>query len=541
MRARTLRKHWQPLSLLTLVAFAHVWLYSANAIDDSFIFYRYGRSLALGQGLTFNAGQYVEGFSSPLWTLLCGLLHLFPISDPHPWMQALGSWCALVAVWLVFFVGRKLFDDQGWAMLPAFLLVCTPAWACYATSGMETSLHICLLSAALLSFLHTGIDLRLGLIMGVAALCRPETPYLFGVLCVFGWLFQQLDPESTPKWSWSKATASVALFVSLWGGWLLFRSLYYGALLPNTYWAKALPFASGFRLGLEYVIRYLQATYGLSLLALLVLLVLRRWHLLGLGLLWLFFCLPVLRLGGDWMPMFRFFYHYAPFEVVLWSSALWALCGALKLEERIERQSWLVGGLIASGCLLLLSSSFQQAPHLNENGTAIRKRYKLIGRFLSKQPGVRKVAMLDVGAIAYYAGAKIKVIDLAGLTDVTIAKAPGMLHQKRFDPMYVFSQKPEWIILHTHGPAMRIKGKKGGTMAIKAPDGQTLRLKLNGQPFLPPHKMFQAERRIYLHSTFQSSYQHTKSLIIRQSGRRVQYAQHLFFRRPTRSKPRLRR
>jgi arabinofuranosyltransferase len=39
-------------------------------IDDAFISYRYARNLVEGHGLVFNIGEYVEGYTNLLWTLL---------------------------------------------------------------------------------------------------------------------------------------------------------------------------------------------------------------------------------------------------------------------------------------------------------------------------------------------------------------------------------------------------------------------------------------------------------------------------------------
>ncbi len=45
--------------------------------DDSFITLRYARNLVQGEGLVFNPGERVEGFTNMLWTLLlslCGVI-----------------------------------------------------------------------------------------------------------------------------------------------------------------------------------------------------------------------------------------------------------------------------------------------------------------------------------------------------------------------------------------------------------------------------------------------------------------------------------
>ncbi|HEX9725550.1 MAG TPA: hypothetical protein VGC53_14820, partial [Vicinamibacteria bacterium] len=45
----------------------------AGIVDDTYIFLRYAENLANGNGLVFNLGERVEGYTSPLWVLLLGL------------------------------------------------------------------------------------------------------------------------------------------------------------------------------------------------------------------------------------------------------------------------------------------------------------------------------------------------------------------------------------------------------------------------------------------------------------------------------------
>src|SRR4029077_14214540 len=50
-------------SLLLARAFAF------NNVDDAYIAFRYGWNLMHGQGLVFNPGDHVEGYTSFLWTV----------------------------------------------------------------------------------------------------------------------------------------------------------------------------------------------------------------------------------------------------------------------------------------------------------------------------------------------------------------------------------------------------------------------------------------------------------------------------------------
>src|SRR5262249_45460163 len=54
---------------------ARVWSSeSPTAGDDAFISFQYARNLARGLGLVFNSGERIWGFTSPLQTILLGLL-----------------------------------------------------------------------------------------------------------------------------------------------------------------------------------------------------------------------------------------------------------------------------------------------------------------------------------------------------------------------------------------------------------------------------------------------------------------------------------
>ena len=53
--------------------------YIDHVSDDGAIFLRYAENIMSGKGAVFNQGEYVEGYSSPLWLLL---LCIFSICIP---------------------------------------------------------------------------------------------------------------------------------------------------------------------------------------------------------------------------------------------------------------------------------------------------------------------------------------------------------------------------------------------------------------------------------------------------------------------------
>ena len=63
---------WAPWALLGLVvALGLAWAWSLCwASDDAYISFRYATNLARGQGLVFNPGERVEGYTNFLWTVI---------------------------------------------------------------------------------------------------------------------------------------------------------------------------------------------------------------------------------------------------------------------------------------------------------------------------------------------------------------------------------------------------------------------------------------------------------------------------------------
>jgi arabinofuranosyltransferase len=64
-RALVLGITWSIAAAGVLRAWSRRW-----SCDDAFISFRYADHLAHGQGLVWNVGERVEGFSNLLWTLL---------------------------------------------------------------------------------------------------------------------------------------------------------------------------------------------------------------------------------------------------------------------------------------------------------------------------------------------------------------------------------------------------------------------------------------------------------------------------------------
>jgi arabinofuranosyltransferase len=75
--------------VLVYIAYAALFIYKQSVVvdgtryfslfDDAMISMRYARNLAAGNGLVWNVGERVQGFTTPLWALYMSLVHLLPL------------------------------------------------------------------------------------------------------------------------------------------------------------------------------------------------------------------------------------------------------------------------------------------------------------------------------------------------------------------------------------------------------------------------------------------------------------------------------
>lgn len=228
-----LRPRHPRLSLGLLLATASVATWHASTLawrcDDAFISYRYAQNLVAGDGLVFNVGEAVEGYSNFLWTLLLAAAQLLGVS-PEQSSVALGllSYAAILGV--LGWGSARAAGDGAWLPVGALCYAGVLHGRIFATSGLETSLFTALLTGGALALVEArgqrGYALA-GLLAALGLLTRPEG----GLLVLVG--------AGAALWAGRRAGAAflgpVALLI---GPWLLWKLSFYGDLLPNTWYAK---------------------------------------------------------------------------------------------------------------------------------------------------------------------------------------------------------------------------------------------------------------------------------------------------------------
>ncbi len=277
--------------VLLAAAAAAAWVFRFTQ-DDAFITYRYARNLARGEGLVFNPGERVEGYTNFLWTVIHAIPERLGWSTPvFSWVLSISMLLATVAVVLV--IARELFGSRGFALLVGLVLVANMTFIGYATGGLETMMQtLCLMGVlwALLPALRdrsnpgTARLLLAGTLAGLAILTRLDSVvflvalYLAAIVrCSTGsrssgpdapdWAARvQPDPGRGVPVAVRIVAVSALPALVLVVPWVVWKLDYYGELLPNTFFAKS---ASGplqpIAYGIAYVLAYF-ISYGAFLL-----------------------------------------------------------------------------------------------------------------------------------------------------------------------------------------------------------------------------------------------------------------------------------
>ena len=413
----------------TLLLVAHAgWMRAAllgNGMDDAYISFRYADHLAHDQGLVFNAGERVEGYSNLLWILILTPFAALGI-DLVPVSQILGLACSILALFLAVWGLRRVLhiESDAAAVSVALLLASSGYFASWSVAGLETGLHALLLLAAWLRWL---IEFRAGepkrpfsaLLFGALALTRPEGAAV-ALAAVLGHLILSRmhgrPLRSRQTLAFPLLLGAIVLAHQIW------RWSYYGPhLLPNSVQAKVDGSSRQMIRGAEYVAKYFLNPYAPLLIPVLFY---RRGSaqvdLLTGNLLWIGCLVMVALSGGDW-SYGRFFAPLLPLAAVVSTAAL---------HERITRagsrrpRRWPWPLLAASWVLIVVVSLFTTV----RREMIVRRIVAYLGAeriemgklLRSSAPPNTVIAVTAAGQIPYYSG--LRTHDMLGLNDPYIAR-----------------------------------------------------------------------------------------------------------------------
>ena len=235
-RSLTLLKN---MPLITLIVLTSVGLARAWSLmwigDDAFISLRYSDMFAQGEGLVFNRGEWVEGYTNFLWTW--GLGVLAQIGAPLPQSALIGDLLSFIGV---IIITAQIGARVRLGFIPA--IVMTSAYPCvvFATSGLETMPATFLVLCGAYALICHKLTWA-GVFFIGAALMRPDHLLFWGCggLSV---LFTDLSVNSgrlLGRFRWLSYLKLSAPLVLIYLPYFLWRVSAYDAWFPNTYYAKS--------------------------------------------------------------------------------------------------------------------------------------------------------------------------------------------------------------------------------------------------------------------------------------------------------------
>lgn len=305
---------------------------------------------------------------------------------------------------------------------------------------METTLFTFLVTAAFWAHVRTeGRSPWVGVIAALAALTRPE-----------GWLLGGLLAADAVRLQGRRGLKVGAAFAAIFVPYFVWRTVYYGYLLPNTFYAKVGSTFDQVARGWVYLKVFLW-NWGLCLFAAApIAVVMVGWkRLLGLFTFLSLYTAYVVSVGGD---VFHFFRFWAPIVPVLCALAYSGFLGIF-LRTRIGNDRLAVAaiGLTMALWLALATRALvqRQLEHVKTANGLLRLVQHICGCIVRNTKPDDRIAALGIGLLKWCSNRP--VIDMLGLTDLHIARksalpmGKGLAGHEKYDSTYVLSLKPKYI------------------------------------------------------------------------------------------------
>jgi hypothetical protein len=447
------------LLILGAVMLTRARRYWDFTLDDAFITLRYAKHMAEGLGPSWNPGaEPMEGYTTALWMLLLGAAQALGVNGLW-FAKSSGVLFALAAVAGAAALCRLACIAAGFSRVPralgavALFALCVAYWplGLHAVSGMETTFSCLILTLFFLSSARAAaadaakseadsqVYWPLGFTALLATLTRPEA----GLLCAVTLSAHGVWSSAHQR---SQLLRSVALWFVLPGAvYLVVRWLHFGLLFPLSFYVKATnqPWLTGLPDVLGFFRPFVVDQPWWAALFVLGAVQTRssRPALIGSASFALFFIVPehIMAFEGRYLlPLFPLLA-----AIVGVGAAGTAQLLAKRLQSASSRrlaEGMLGVSLCALACFSLPGDSNKRAEPWLAYGNSLQSAHVALARDLAPARALGgRIALLDVGAIGYYAD--WYTVDTFGLNDAHVALT------ERKDTEYVLAKRPDLLVV----------------------------------------------------------------------------------------------
>lgn len=436
------------------------WSFLFQNVDDAYISYRYGKNLMSGHGLVYNPGEYVEGYTNFLWTIITAPFTKVNSVDVSIFSSCLGLLFSIANIYLIALIAKQFNGRLSnflkyLILLPPLFMALDDSIAFWAIGGMEFPMY----TLFILGIIHNYFKLNDGkrhlyllvMFLMLCTLTRPEGNMIFVITFVHMLLFRKHIKEHRKTLLF--ILLAYALFCLSYYG---FKYFFYGQVIPNTFYAKGV---TDLKMNLVLGTKYLALCVGARIYIFLFILFipftkaikeLKLSFLIAISFIYVLYLIAV---GGDWMIANRFFVPILPMLYIL--SAIGFINAIIKIKDYYnnEKRAIRFGNVLAiilSVLLFVLTLSFLEYKQLiiKDNNARYEMQWSMFGKWLKNNVSPETViAVGPAGKIPYYS--ELYTIDMWGLNNDYIANTDSKRLQaghKKFDFEYVLTLNPEFII-----------------------------------------------------------------------------------------------
>jgi len=406
--------------------------------DDAMISMRYARNLADGYGLVWNpGGESVEGFTNPLWVGFMAAFHLLPVppSKMSLLVQISGAFFLIANLIFVKKIAELLSGSNLVALLAVILTAFYTPLNNWGLQGMEVSVLVLIVSISIwlaLKYIRANhFSTMIYILLGISTLIRIDMAVIYVVILVY--LFIALPDQRRKNLTWG-----LGIFAFFILGQTIFRLVYYGDLLPNTYYLKVggYPFFLRIVRGIYVIFQFAwRFNWVLFLFPLSVLIFQRDREIMLLFIVFIAQVAYSIYVGGDaWEHKGgsnRYISIVMPIYFILFVYAAYLIRGAI-INKWHSESKYIQAAANVGMLIFILASMVNFNMILNfrslERWVLMRqpifiegnKEYVQIANALKKitTPDAT-IAVVSAGAIPYFTN--LKAIDLLGKNDSVIA------------------------------------------------------------------------------------------------------------------------